>query len=160
MHLTLIMLKQLAKDLSGRDELWRRKLLVADHQHMMLDKGAVQYGRGSSVNILVQINPTHFGAGVRGQWTDRVHHRAISSILAYCAPQVWRQPLLLRNPWLAGQADAAKHGCWSGSQLVSITCRGDVRRRSPAMKTMPSGGRDACGVPDCLVLPGWLEGLS
>src|SRR5215472_15016586 len=80
MHLTLIMLKQLAKDLSGRDELWRRKLLVADHQHVMLDKGTVQYGTGFSVNILVQINPTHFGARVWGQWTDRVHHRAISSV--------------------------------------------------------------------------------
>jgi hypothetical protein len=49
-QLALIVLKQFAKDLGGSDELWRRKLLVADHQHVMLSKGAVQRGPGFVIN--------------------------------------------------------------------------------------------------------------
>ena len=46
MQLALIVLKQFAKDLGGGNELWRRQLLAADHQHVMLGKGAVQRGAG------------------------------------------------------------------------------------------------------------------
>src|ERR1700720_2398818 len=78
-QLTLIVLQQFAKDLGGGDELWRRKLLAADHQHVMLNKGAVQRGAGFVVNNSIQINPAHLGAGPRGQPGDRVLHQAASS---------------------------------------------------------------------------------
>ena len=50
MQLALIVLKQFAKDLGGGDELWRRKLLAADHQHVMLNKGPIQRRAGFVVN--------------------------------------------------------------------------------------------------------------
>ena len=78
-QLTLIVLKQFAKDLGGGDELWRRKLLPADHQHVMLNKAAVQRGSGFVVNNSIQINPAHLSAGPRGQPGDRVLHQAASS---------------------------------------------------------------------------------
>ena len=53
MQLALIVLKQFAKDLGGSDELWRRKLLAADYQHVMLNKGAVQSGAGFVVNHFI-----------------------------------------------------------------------------------------------------------
>jgi hypothetical protein len=49
-QLALIVLKQFAKDLGGGDELWRRKLLAADHQHVMLNKGPIQRRAGFVVN--------------------------------------------------------------------------------------------------------------
>src|SRR6516162_5081156 len=79
-HLTLVVLEQLAEDLRGGDELRWREALVADHQYVMLGKGAVQRSAGRGVDHLVQVDATHFGAGVRGQRGDRVLHRANTRI--------------------------------------------------------------------------------
>jgi len=49
-ELAFIVLKQFAKDLCGGNELRRRQLLAADHQHVMLGKGAVQRGAGFVVD--------------------------------------------------------------------------------------------------------------
>ena len=75
MHLALVVLEEFAKDLRGSNELRRGELLAADHQHVMLGKGAVQRSAGFGVDPLVQVNAAHFGAGMRGQRGDRVLHR-------------------------------------------------------------------------------------
>ena len=67
MHLALIVLKQFAEDLGGGNELRRRELLAADHQHVVIDKSAVQRRTRFVVNRSVQVDPAHFGAGIRGQ---------------------------------------------------------------------------------------------
>jgi hypothetical protein len=42
------------------------ELLAADHQHVMLGKGAVQPRSSFAVNSFVQVNAAHFGAGMLG----------------------------------------------------------------------------------------------
>src|SRR5579871_6452043 len=53
MHLALVVLEQLAKDLGGGDKLRRRATLVADHQYMIFGKGAVQGRASVGVEILI-----------------------------------------------------------------------------------------------------------
>jgi len=73
-HLTLVVLEEVAEDLGRGDELRRGEFLAADYQHVMLGKGAVQRRAGCGVDSLVQIDAAHFGAGMRAQPGDRVFH--------------------------------------------------------------------------------------
>jgi len=65
-HLSLVVLEQLAEDLGSGDELRRGELLATDHQHVMVGKGPVQCGAGFGVDAFVQVEAAHFGAGMRG----------------------------------------------------------------------------------------------
>ena len=95
-HLTLVVLEQLAKHLGRGHELRRGVVLVADHQHVMLGKGAVQRRMGFGVDPLVQVEAAHFRAGMRGQRRDRVVHPSVSSGSACldAASMATRRPLL------------------------------------------------------------------
>jgi hypothetical protein len=53
MHLALIVLKQFAKDLGGGDELWRRELLAADHQHRTRKPSGCALAGSSAVRFAV-----------------------------------------------------------------------------------------------------------
>jgi hypothetical protein len=55
-HFALVVLEQFTKDLGCGDELRRREFLPADHQHVMLGKGAVQRRAGFGVDSLVEVN--------------------------------------------------------------------------------------------------------
>jgi hypothetical protein len=76
-HLTLVVLEQLAKDLRGGHELRRRELLIANNQHVMTGKSAVEGRTGVGVDAAIEIDAADLGAGVRGQWGQREIHLSV-----------------------------------------------------------------------------------
>ena len=66
-ELGVVLREDLAEQLHGGEKLRRGQLLVADHQHRMLDKGAVEPRARRGVDRLAQIEAAHLGAGMRRQ---------------------------------------------------------------------------------------------
>src|SRR5215469_17584909 len=85
-HFALVVLEQLPKHLCRGDELFRGVLLITNHQHVMIGKGAVQRSPGLAIDAAIQVDASYFGAGMRGQWSDRVSHRRL-----LCRFRAWRQ---------------------------------------------------------------------
>ena len=72
--LLLVVLLQCAEHLRRALELLGRIILVADHQDVVIDEGAVQRGVGGVVDRLAQVHAADFGAGMLGQGRDRAGH--------------------------------------------------------------------------------------
>ena len=68
--LFLVVRLQLAEQLHRVLELFRREMLVAHDQHMMLGKGAIELSAGFGIDRLSEVKARDFGAGAIRQRRD------------------------------------------------------------------------------------------
>src|SRR5580658_6918863 len=112
----LVVLLQLAEHLGRGLELLGRKVLVADHQHVVGDEGTVERGVRVGVNRLAQVHAAHLGAGVFGQLGDRPGHLKVP-------PSRWR--------WLAVPRVIVAHDAGSSMTAAAAFNDGGMRCAFP-----------------------------
>src|SRR5271169_1868714 len=76
----IVLGKHLAQQPDRGKQLMRRQLLVAKHQHRMVDEGAIEPCPTGLVDRAGQIDAEHFRAGMRGERGDRVLHRGCQPV--------------------------------------------------------------------------------
>ena len=92
--LLLVVRLQLAEQLHGVLEVFRREMLVAHDQHVMLGEGAIERGAGFGIDRLGEIDAGDFGAGVIRQRRDGEGRHGKSSHAVFVrrtlSPGTWR----------------------------------------------------------------------
>jgi hypothetical protein len=122
--LALVVLEQFAPDLGRGEELRWREGLVADHQHMMIDKSAVERPPGLAVDAAIEVETADFGAGMRSERADRVGHRFFPAF--FPAGGHYGE---------AARRLATANGGHSSASATALSCQWRNRKRETASMT-------------------------